>query len=191
MYITLVSVVQAIALESLAARAIEVVPGLAPSGDAFVVWMQILLLGQTVFYVWISYTLLVTLTQWIFRIFDFGAAFGVGVLQFVAIALVGRESPAGFLLLVTLGFVAGACISHSNTGAAARSPENRDVIDALPRWRITLLLSGVALLGSAALGLSVLDAGAWYIGWTLLLGNGVLLVALFQWFGWWKRVLAA
>jgi hypothetical protein len=189
MYITLVSVVQAIALEALAARAIAVAPGFNLHGGTALVWLQVLLLGQTVFYVWISYTLLVTLAQWVFRVFDFGAAFAVGVMQFVAIEFIGRDSVQGFLVVVGLGFVVGAWVSHSNTGAAAKSEDNQHVIRILPRGRLTLLLVAVGVLGVVGVIVSRLGVGAWPIALVLAACNALLLVAQFQWFVWWKKVL--
>jgi hypothetical protein len=81
MYVTLVSVVQAIALEVLVSRVYAV--GLEPSlaSDSVMVWLEVALLGQTIFYVWVSYTLLVTVARWVLRFFDFAAAFAVGVFQ--------------------------------------------------------------------------------------------------------------
>lgn len=189
MYITLVSVVQAIALEALATRAIEIAPGFDLEPTAVVVWLEILLLGQTVFYVWISYTLLVTLAQWVFRVFDFGAAFAVGVLQFVAIAFIGSDAVHTFLVIVGLGFAVGAWVSHSNIGAAARSADNQDVIRELPRMTLTLLLMSVGVLGVLGLVALRLGAGYWSIAIILLGCNAVLLVAQLQWFAWWRAVL--
>lgn len=190
MYITLVSVVQAIALEALAARAIAVAPGFDLQGTAALVWLEILLFGQTVFYVWISYTLLVTLAQWVLRVFDFAAAFAVGVMQFVAIEFIGMDSVVGFLVVVGLGFVMGGWISHSNIGAAARSAGNEDVIGILPRGRLTFLLVAVGLLAGMGVLMSRLGAGAWPIAFILFGCNAILLIAQLQWFAWWRRALA-
>ncbi len=189
MYVTLVSVVQAIALEAGVARALAVDPGFGLQWNTALVWLEILLIGQTIVYVWVSYTLLVTLAQWIFRVFDFGAAFTVGVMQFVAITFIGRDSVHAFLVMVALGFVAGAWVSHSNTGAAARTADNEDVMRVLPRVRLTLLLALVGILGVVGVIVSLVGAGASPIVFILLGCNVVLLVAQLQWFKWWKRVL--
>lgn len=189
MYITLVSVVQAIALEALASRALDLAPGLDLGISGSVVWLQILLLAQTVFYVWVSYTLLVTLAQWIFRVFDFGAAFAVGAIQFVAIDLVGK-SLEGFLVTVAMGFLVGGFVSHSNIGAAASTPENRSVLRSLPRTRLTVLLLSVGVLGALGIAAVRMDAGLGLVALVLGSANAVLLVAQLQWFRWWKEVLA-
>ena len=110
-------------------------------------------------------------------------------MQFVAITFIGRDSVHAFLVMVALGFVAGAWVSHSNTGAAARTADNEDVMRVLPRVRLTLLLALVGILGVVGVIVSLVGAGASPIVFILLGCNVVLLVAQLQWFKWWKRVL--
>lgn len=190
MYITLVSVVQAIALEVLISRWTEIRPTLTPEWSAAVIWLEILLLGQTVFYVWVSYTLLVTLAQWVFRVVDFGSAFGVGVIELVAIGWIGEGSTGAFLVVVGVGFVGGAIITHSNTGAAAGRAENVPVMALLPRGRVISLLGTVGVLGFLGAALHGWGgAGAMPVAVVLAGCNLVLAVAQLQWFGWWRRAL--
>lgn len=190
MYVTLVSVVQAIALEVLVSRVYAV--GLEPSLTAHsaMVWLEVTLLGQTIFYVWVSYTLLVTLAQWVFRFFDFAAAFAVGVFQFAAIRWIGTESPRNFLVMVAVGFLAGAWISLSNTGAAARRPENAEVMEGFPHRNLVVLLGLVGALGLigvlAGIGGPVRPAAASVL---LAICNCVLFLALLRWFFWWRRAM--
>lgn len=190
MYVTLVSVVQAIALEVLVSRVYEV--GLEPTLTAYsaMVWLEVALLGQTIFYVWVSYTLLVTLAQWVFRFFDFAAAFAVGVFQFAAIKWIGTESPRNFLVMVAIGFVAGAWISLSNTGAAARRPENAEVMRGFPHRNLAILLGLVGVLG--LIGVLVAGSGPGRpVAPSVLLAlcNVVVFVALLRWFFWWRGAM--
>ena len=190
MYVTLVSVVQAIALEALVSRVSEVGPLSMAGWDVALLWLEIGLLGQTIFYVWVSYTLLVTLAQWVFRIFDFGSAFAVGVFQLVAIGWVGPQTIKPFFLMVSVGFFSGAWISLSNTGAAAGREENRKTMELLPRRAIVVLLTLVGMLG--LVGLVVGDVhryGPVPASILLVIANGLLLLAQLKWFRWWERVM--
>jgi hypothetical protein len=187
MYVTLVSVVQAIALEVLVSRVGELGVGLEMNWQAAIVWLEIVLLGLTVFYVWVSYTLLVTMAQWVLRVFDFAAAFSVGIVQFVSIRWIGIETIRPFFAMVLVGFVAGALISYSNTRAAAARPENEAVMSALPSLRISGLLAVVGLLGLVGVAAGPEPSALLFL--TLLLCNAFLLTALLQWFSWWNRVV--
>jgi hypothetical protein len=189
MYVTLLSVVQAIALEVLVSRVGELGLGLSLTWESAIVWLEIALLGQTIFYVWVSYTLLVTLAQWVLRVFDFAAAFAVGVLEFVSIGWIGTDTTRQFLLIIAIAAFAGAWISYSNTGAAAARPENREVMEVLPSTRISILLGAVGVLGVAGLVLLVGGIGGLPVLFTVLaLCNGVLIGAQVQWFRWWNQV---
>lgn len=190
MYVTLVSVVQAIALESLVSRVVEVGPASLHGWDSVLLWLEVAFLGQTILYAWISYTLLVILTQWLFRVFDFGAAFAIGVFQLVAIQGIGADPPRLFFIMATVGFLSGAWISHSNIGAAAAQEENRATLSALPRDTITALLGSIGVLG--AIGALVMGTGRIrpaLAATILLIANALLLVAQGLWFRWWEKVV--
>ena len=190
MYVTLVSVVQAIALEVLVSRLYAV--GLEPSlaRDSVMVWLEVALLGQTIFYVWVSYTLLVTVAQWVLRFFDFAAAFAVGIFQFVAIGWIGPDTPRNFLIMIVIGFLAGSWISRSNTGAAARRPENAEVMTGFPHTLVAGLLGVVGLLGLVGVIAGAGEPGRDALAIALLAAcNAVLFLALLTWFNWWQRVV--
>ncbi|MEN8376301.1 MAG: hypothetical protein ABFS34_12705 [Gemmatimonadota bacterium] len=187
MYVTLVSVVQAIALEVLVARVVEVRPPAELTLASVTVWLEVVLLGLTIFYVWVSYTLLVTLAQWVLRAFDFAAAFAVGVLQFVAIGWLGPDTVAPFCVMIVIGFGSGAWISHSNTGAAAARPENAAVTGSLPRWRLTVLLAAVGVLG--VVGAIAAESSLPLVVGALAASAVLVIAALREWFGWWNRVV--
>jgi hypothetical protein len=190
MYVTLVSVVQAIALEVLVSRLYAV--GLEPSlaGDSVMVWLEVALLGQTIFYVWVSYTLLVTVAQWVLRFFDFAAAFAVGIFQFAAIGWIGPDTPRNFLIMIVIGFLTGSWISRSNTGAAARRPENAEVMTGFPHRLVAGLLGVVGLLGLAGVIAGAGEPGRYPLAIALLAAcNAVLFLALLTWFNWWQRVV--
>ncbi|HSM36456.1 MAG TPA: hypothetical protein VK837_08685 [Longimicrobiales bacterium] len=186
-YLTLVSVVQAIALEVLVARVVAVRPAFALSADAVIVWLEVVLLVLTIFYGWVSYTLLVTLAQWVLRAFDFAAAFSVGLMQFVAIGFIGPGSFTAFCSMVAVGFGFGAFVSHSNTGVAARRPENLTVMRSMPRRRLTFLLGLVGLSGVAG-ALAAGTSRALVVA-ALAACNLILVAALREWFAWWNRVV--
>jgi hypothetical protein len=188
-YVTLVSVVQAITLEVLVSRFGELGLGLSLTWESAIVWLEIALLGQTIFYVWVSYTLLVILAQWVLRVFDFAAAFGVGLLQLVSVGWIGIDTTRQLFFVIAIGFFAGAWISHSNTGAAAARPENAEVMATLPTRRISVLLAVVGALGTAGFSIGGRSVGALVVVFGILvLCNGVLLAAQLQWFRWWNQV---
>ncbi len=192
MYVTLVSVIQAIALETLVSRVGEL--GLSPSlsWESALVWLEVGLLGQTVFYVWISYTLLVTIAQWVFRFSDFAAVFAVGVFQFTAISWIGADSIEPFMMIAAVGFLAGAWITWSNTGAAQTRPENARIMQALPRRLVVTLLAMVGLLG-LLVGVPGQSGSMGTIRYVLILiaANAIFFFALLCWFYWWRRVVGA
>jgi hypothetical protein len=164
MYVTLVSVVQAIALEVLVSRLYAV--GL------------------------VSYTLLVTVAQWVLRFFDFAAAFAVGIFQFAAIGWIGPDTPRNFLIMIVIGFLTGSWISRSNTGAAARRPENAEVMTGFPHRLVAGLLGVVGLLGLAGVIAGAGEPGRYPLAIALLAAcNAVLFLALLTWFNWWQRVV--
>ena len=191
-YLTLSSVVVALALEKLLDRMAIVAPLPPGDVDGLLVWLLGVVLFVTTFAIWIlsSYTDLAL--RWDIGVLDAAGPFFILVLLGAAVATIGRSAVA-FFYIAALGQGSGYVLLRQILAEARRYPVN-DPLLKHSDYRATYvagLLSTAVPLATAVL----LQAGAIGVRGAVV-GAAVLLLTLFVIVGtfsrsWWGAVAAA
>lgn len=191
--LTLLSMIQALALELLWSRLHDSDYLLAGGLTALVGWLQAaaVLLGMLV--VWVYYTSLVMRFRWLPRTRDSIVPFGIGLLEFALVDLMGPERAGAWLAAFALIFTLSLWNSHLTYRRARAEPGNEEFFQDVPpaTWRDHRL--GAAVIG-ALLAAAVLCG--WRGSWGIVEGlvfAGVCLSMLHQLAEsrrYWNRMLA-
>lgn len=196
--VTLLSIVQAIALETLVSSVRET--SFLWMGDlrAAVGWMQVAIAFQGIIVLWVAYVGLVVRFVWIPRIRDMVIPFVLGIFQFVLASALEPEWLVWWLLLLALLMVIGTITNSSIFLAASKLEENREHFAVLSKlspgiygfWSLySPLMIFVALILSSALLVSIYGATTRIALVALFLTNLVLVVQFMQIRFYWNRAL--
>ncbi len=124
--LTLLSIVQALALEMLWSR-LGTSAHLWGSGwDAVVGWTQVAAMLVGILQIWLFYTSVALRFRWVPELQDSIVPFVVGILEFTLIGLMGPENLAAWFYLLALVFAVSAWASHTIFVRARQDPENRE-----------------------------------------------------------------
>lgn len=191
-YLTLSSVVVALALEKLLDRMTTVAP-LPPGGpDGLLIWLFGAVLFVTTFAIWILSSYTVLALRWDIGVLDAAGPFFILVLLGAAIATIGRSAVA-FFYIAAVGQGSGYLLLRQILAEARRYPVNAPLLEHSD-YRATYiagLLSAAAPLATAVL----LQTGAIGVGGAVV-GAALLLLTLFVIIGtfarsWWGAIAAA
>jgi len=100
--LTVLSMVQALALELLWTRLGESPYLWAPGWDAVIGWCQVLAVLLGLMEIWLFYISMVVRFRWVPSIYDSVIPFGVGLIEFSAIELIGPGTFSGWLCSVAI-----------------------------------------------------------------------------------------
>jgi len=172
--LTLLSIIQAIALESLWDHARHRPELYSASWDALLGWLQIAVTLNVIVLIWMVYVGLVMRFRWTPAMTDSIMPFLVGLIQFMMIDLMGPDNLGKWTLVIGLIAVLVTYLDHSSMRRARRDSDNREFFEKIPAavWR-DFIPQGFSVLFSGLAG-----AWLWYsgdYGWFALL---VLLFAL-------------
>ncbi len=172
--LTLLSIIQAIALESLWNHARDRPELYAYSWDALLGWLQIAVTLNVIVLIWMIYVGLVMRFRWTPAMTDSILPFLVGLIQFLMIDLMGPENLGKWILVLGLIAVVVTYLDHSSMRRARRDPDNREFFEKIPaaEWR-DFIPQGISVLFSVVAGTWLWYSGDY--GWIALL---VLLFAL-------------
>jgi len=172
--LTVLSMIQALALELLWTRVRES-PYLWTLGwDALLGWTQVaaMLLGFLV--VWLFYISVVMRFRWLPSIQDSVVPFGIGILEFSLIDLMGPDSLAPWLYVLALIFAVSTWASHTIFRRARQDPGNREFFESVPPATLRDFVPSIsAIAGIGLLGLVLHVSGSQ--GWLAL---GAVLIAI-------------
>jgi hypothetical protein len=154
--ITLLSIVQALALELLWTRLLSS-PYLWSGGFAAVLgWVQVLAMFLGILLVWLFYTSLVMRFRWVPSVRDSVIPFVIGLLEFSLIDLLGPGSIGPWLYALAIVFGVSSFEAHSITRRARRDPDNEELFQGLRPTTLRDHLPAIAVVfGLIALGLVV------------------------------------
>ena len=172
--LTLLSIIQAIALESLWDHARHRPELYGFSWDALLGWLQIAVTLNVIVLIWMVYVGLVMRFRWTPAMTDSILPFLVGLIQFLMIDLMGPENLGKWILVLGLIAVVVTYLDHSSMRRARRDPDNREFFEKIPaaKWR-DFIPQGISVLFSVVAGTWLWYSGDY--GWIALL---VLLFAL-------------
>lgn len=183
MNLALVTFVQAISLEKLTDRAIALS---AHSGDEVLLCYlagSAILVGIVI--MWLTYSQMFCLLDWIPHPTQPFVGFGIGLLQFASISLLRPETLSVALAFAAILFIFGGSALAHGFGYFQGSSENKRIISGFSRWRPAALLLGAGVLQAlAALLVSTMLALP-----LMLLVVGTNLVLISSWsVAWWRLV---
>ena len=173
--LTVLSMIQALALELLWTRLRES-PYLWNGGwDALLGWSQVtaMLLGFLV--VWLFYISVVMRFRWLPSLQDSVVPFGIGILEFTLIDLMGPDSLGPWFYAMAIIFAVSTWTSHNIFRRARRDPANREFFESVrPATMRDFAPSIAAAGGIGVLGLVLHVSGS--PGW-LALGSLLATIA--------------
>jgi len=175
--LTLISIIQALSLELLWGKVRESPQFWAGDWTTLLEVLQIGAVLQGIVIIWLLYSSLVMRFRWVPSIWDSVVPFGIGILQFVLIDLVGPDTMAPWFLGLALIFGVVAWSSQTVFRRAQRDPENRAFFDTTEPVTLRDFSSAFVAIG-ALLCFGALLYTFGESGWIALLGlvlaNGFL-----------------
>lgn len=130
--LTLLSIIQAIALESLWDHARHRPELYSVSWDALLGWLQIAVTLNVIVLIWMVYVGLVMRFRWTPAMTDSVMPFLVGLIQFMMIDLMGPDKLGKWTLVIGLIAVLVTYLDHSSMRRARRDPGNREFFEKIP-----------------------------------------------------------
>lgn len=175
--VTLVSIVQALALEAVWTQARESAHLFAGGLDAWVGWLQVAAVLQGIVVVWLLYTGMVMRFSWVPSTRDSVAPFVLGGLELVVIELMRPGLLPYWFYVLAAVFAVSSWVSASMLTAGMRDPANAQVVEAFREPGGLESLVTLAFVASiAGLGGVVhrLGPGGWTALVCVALANAIL-----------------
>jgi hypothetical protein len=149
--LTVLSMIQALALDLLWSRLRESPYLWAMDWGALLGWIQVgaMLLGFLV--VWLFYVSIVMRFRWLPSLRDSVIPFGIGILEFTLIDLMGPDSLGPWFYVMALIFAVSIWASHNFYRRARQDPANREFFDTVAPATVRDFLPSMG--ASAAIGL--------------------------------------
>ena len=191
--LTLLSIIQALALELLWSR-LHASPFLWNGGwGAVVGWLQIAGMFLGILQIWFFYTSLVLRFQWLPSFRDSLIPFVIGILEFSMIELLGPSRLGAWFLTLAAVFAVSVVEGHSIFRRARRDPANREFFDTVDRatrrdhMRPAAIVVGIAAIGAL---LQITGDQRWLASVALLLANGALLYQIAEARRYWDQAMS-
>lgn len=149
--LTLLSIIQALAIELLWTRLHEAAYLWEAGWPSVVGWSQVVAMLLGIFQIWLFYTSLVMRFRWIPSIRDSALPFVIGILEFTLIDLMGPGSlPAWFC---TLAVIFGISVWAGQTifRRARQDPENREFFETLTPARFRDFAASISEISALVL----------------------------------------
>jgi hypothetical protein len=187
-YLTLVSIIVALALEDLFSLVRDIYGVGVPETGAVLLWLRIVGAFGAALSVWVGYCHILITTRWILGIWDALSVMSLLIILFVINTTVGAENPAWWFFAMGTLPLAGGFILNINLRRAATEPGVfNDALPAPNNWLIyfSICLACVNLL----FGLLVITAAVGALATELF--AVVVVVAViswsFLWIGMWRK----
>jgi len=187
-YLTLVSIIVALALEDLFSRVREIYSLVGPDATSVLLWLQITGAFCAALGVWVGYCHILITTRWILGIWDALSVLSLLVALFLINTTVGAANPGWWFFAVGIHALGGGGILYVNLRRAMKEP---DVVnDALPApnsWSFFHLVVSGCL--TVIFGLAILSGVVGAFASTLFAAVTVVLVASWSivWVNAWRK----
>jgi hypothetical protein len=188
--LTLLSIIQALALELLWSRVREAPFLYDGTWAGGLSWLQVASLFLGIVVIWVVYVHTVLRFRWLPGIWDSVHPFVVGGLQFLMIETLGPGQVGVWLLLLAAVFAVMFRVSHTTLRRARAEPENAEFFSQVPpaTWRdfygAYVSVGALSVLG----GIALLVPGSLVVaGLGLLVALGLLVWQLAMAFVFWER----
>ena len=135
--LTLVSIIQAIALESLWDQVRGRTELYEPTWDALLGWLQVVVSFNVIVLIWLIYVGLVMRVRWTPTIGDSALPFLVGLVQFSMIEMMGPQRLWAWIFVLGLISAFMTILTHGLLKRARLDPDNREMFEKLSpaTWR--------------------------------------------------------
>jgi hypothetical protein len=175
--LTLLSMIQALALELLWSRLRDSPHLWAGGWEALLGWVQIAAMLLGFLQVWLFYTSLVMRFRWVPALEDSLIPFGIGILEFTLIDLLGPTYLGLWFVVLALVFAISVWASHRIFRRARRDAGNREFFENVPpAKRGDFLAPIVAVVGLASIGIVLhLSGHRGFLALAALVAAGVAL----------------
>ena len=135
--LTVLSMIQALALEFFWTRAAGLDVLWQGGWDAAIVWLQLFITLAGILLIWVAYVNFVMRFSWLPTMPEMILPFFIGILEFAAIELIHPGPLGPWLLLLAAVFAAMVYSAYLTTTASRREPSNAYFFEGLeaPTWR--------------------------------------------------------
>lgn len=190
--LTLISIIQALALELLWSKIVESDWLWAFDMPALIAWGMIMAAFLGILQIWVMYSTMVMGFIWQPYLRDSIIPFIIGIQQFMLVALIGEEFNTLWLYVLGSIFITGNWVSHSSFRRARQDPENDEFFGRTKPatlrdfWPAMTIVSTLVVFGIA---LDVTQNETWLPIAALLFSNGVLIFQTFVFRRMWRSIM--
>ena len=190
--LTLISIIQALALELLWSKIVESDWLWNFGVQAIIGWGMILAVILGILQIWVMYSTMVMGFIWQPYLRDSIVPFFIGIQEFMLVTLIGEEFSTLWLYVLGSIFVSGNWVSHSSFRRARQDPENDDFFGRLKPatlrdfWPAISIVSGLVVFGIA---IGVTQNETWLPLLALFFANGVLIFQTFSFRRLWRSIM--
>lgn len=188
--LTLLSIVQALALELLWGEIRQSTTLYGVSQAALIGWLQIVVALTGIILIWITYASIVMRFRWVPTTADSVLPFVIGILEFVMVDSLDPAELGRWFLILALIFAIMTAVGHATMRRARRDPDNEEFFRTVEpaTWRdfyAPMVTVGGFLVAGMYFWAS--DRRGWDAVVALLVALAVLLNQLFASARYWRR----
>jgi hypothetical protein len=190
--LTLISIIQALALELMWSKILESDWLWAFDMQALIGWGMIMAAFLGILQVWVMYSTMVMGFIWQPYLRDSIIPFIIGIQQFMLIALIGEEFNTLWLYILGSIFITGNWVSHSSFRRARQDPENDEFFSKMNPATLRDLwpvMSIVTILVALAVAIDVAQNLTWLPLVALVIANAVLIFQTFMFRRLWRSIM--
>ncbi len=190
--LTLISIIQALALELMWAKIVESDWLWNFDMQALIGWGMIMVALLGILQVWVMYSTMVMGFIWQPYLRDSIVPFFIGIQEFMLVTLIGEEFNTLWLYVLGSIFISGNWVSHSSFRRARQDPENDDFFSKMEPatlrdfWPAMTIVTGLAIFGIA---IDLTQNESWLPLSALVFANAVLIFQTFSFRRLWRSIM--
>tara|TARA_R110002073_G_scaffold132279_1_gene279082 strand:+ start:1282 stop:1944 length:663 start_codon:yes stop_codon:yes gene_type:complete len=190
--LTLISIIQALALELMWSKIVESDWLWNFDIQALIGWGMVVAALLGILQIWVMYSTMVMGFIWQPYLRDSIVPFFIGIQQFMLVALVSEEFNTLWLYVLGSIFISGNWVSHSSFRRARQNPENDDFFGktnpATLRdfWPAMTIVTGLTIFGIA---IDLTQNHTWLPIAALVFANAVLIFQTFRFRRMWRSIM--
>ena len=190
--LTLISIIQALALELLWSKIMESDWLWAFDLRALIGWGMIVVALLGILQVWVMYSTMVMGFIWQPFLRDSIVPFIIGIQEFMLVSLIGEEFNTLWLYVLGSIFISGNWVSHSSFRRARQDPENDDFFGRMKPatlrdfWPAMTIVTSLSVFGIA---IDLTQNQTWLPVAALVFANAVLVFQTFSFRRLWRTLM--
>ncbi|GJM12805.1 MAG: hypothetical protein DHS20C12_12080 [Pseudohongiella sp.] len=190
--LTLISIIQALALELLWSKIVDSSWLWDFDMNALIGWGMIAASLLGILQIWVMYSTMVMGFIWQPYLRDSIIPFVIGIQQFMLVTLISEQFTTLWLYVLGSVFITGNWVSHSSFRRARQDPENDEFFGKIKPatlrdfWPVMTIVSGLVVLG---IGIDVAQGITWLPLVALVIANIVLVLQTFLFRRLWRSIM--